>query len=188
MKGNIFARKILVRNLLDLLWRVLRLHSLLFEFRWDEFEVFYSPLIALDEEIHLRELGAQVVCLPDGLEDFQDVVELLIRLEVPSVEGDIALGTTRKHIHGFLVWDLHSDAVMAEKVKAWKLNRIHVDLEANRALHLIPELLVSFLWQCVCSVMRRERISVTVFLLYHGRHRNSLSNIRVFTLPFLCWA
>jgi hypothetical protein len=128
MKGNIFARKILVRNVLELFGKLLRLQGLLFEFRWNEFEVFYSPLVALDEEIHLRELGAQVVSLPYGLEDFQDVIELLIRLEVPSVEGDIALSTTRKDIHGLLVWDLHSHTVMAEKVKAWKLNRIHVDL------------------------------------------------------------
>jgi len=41
--------------------------------------------------------------LPYGFEDFQDVIELLIRLEVPSVEGDIALGTTWKYVHGLLV-------------------------------------------------------------------------------------
>jgi hypothetical protein len=57
----------------------------------------------LDEQIHLRELGAQIVGLPYGFEDFQDAVEFLIRLKVPSVERDIALSTSWKNIHCLLV-------------------------------------------------------------------------------------
>ncbi len=175
MQGIRFGLKILVRNLLVLFGKFLGLHSLLFEFRRDEFEVFYSPLIALDEQVHLWELCAQVVSLPYGFKDFQDVIEFLIRLEVPSVEGDITLGTSWKHIHCLLVRDLYSHAVMAEKVKAWKLDRINVHLEANRTLHLISELMVGIFGQSVCSVMRWERVSVTLFLFNHRRHRNSLS-------------
>ena len=59
-----------------------------------EFEGLYASLVVGLEKIDLGELGAQIVRLSNGLEDFEDVIEFLVGLKMSPVEGDIALCAT----------------------------------------------------------------------------------------------
>ena len=65
-----------------------------FDLGGHEFEGLHASLVVGLEKVDLGELGAQIVRLSDGFEDFEDVIEFLVGLKMSTVEGDIALCAT----------------------------------------------------------------------------------------------
>jgi len=58
-----------------------------------EFEGLHATLVVGLEKVDLGELGAQIVRLSNGFEDFEDVIEFLVGLKMSPVEGDITFCT-----------------------------------------------------------------------------------------------
>ena len=65
-----------------------------FDLGGHEFEGLHASLVVGLKQINLGELGAQIVRLSNGLEDFEDVIEFLVGLKMSPVEGDIAFCAT----------------------------------------------------------------------------------------------
>lgn len=163
------APQLRLSHSLDLFSLPLRrsLGVLLLEPSGDEFEVLDASLVIRHEEVHLGHLGAQVVRLPDRPVDLQYAVELLVHHSLPPVEGHVALGTARHHVHGLLVGYLKAQTGLAEEVEAGQLDWLLVHLQTDRAFHLVAELLVEF------TVQR-----VVVLLLQAQRRRGLQSGSR----------
>ncbi len=66
-----------------------------FDLGGHEFEGLHTSLVVGLEKVNLGELGAQIIRLSDGFEDFEDVIEFLVGLKMSTVEGDIAFCATR---------------------------------------------------------------------------------------------